>query len=144
MNNRRITLVRPSQMWDTFMDEFFNTGTGLSTIMSNIEIDMYETDNDVVVEAKVPGYKEEDISVRVEDYILTIEGTASEENEEKKNRKYHIKEMSQQSFSRSISLPTKVNAEKAEASFENGMIKVTLPKMEEVKPKTITIKPSKK
>lgn len=142
--NNRIVRARPSQVFDTFFDEFFNTGSGLRSITSGVDVDMYETDNDVVVEAKVPGYKEEDISIKVEDYILTISGTMTQENEDTSNRKYHLKEMRSQSFSRSLSLPTRVNAEKAEATFENGMIKIILPKMEEVKPRTITIKTSKK
>lgn len=145
MNNRRITIVRPSQIFDTFLDEFFNT-TGLNTMMaSQIDVDMYETDNQVVLKAKAPGYKEEDVNITIEDNVLTLEGKLESETEEKNdNKKYHIKEMRSESFIRSIPLPTRVDAEKAEASFENGVVTVTLPKLEEVKPKTIAIKTSKK
>jgi HSP20 family protein len=145
MNNRRITVVRPSQIFDTFLDEFFNT-TGLNTMMaSQIDVDMYETDNQVVLKAKAPGYKEEDVNITIEDNVLTLEGKLESETEEKNdNKKYHIKEMRSESFIRSIPLPTRVDAEKAEASFENGVVTVTLPKLEEVKPKTIAIKTSKK
>lgn len=142
MNNRKITLVRPSQIFDTFMDEFFeNQSGGLRTFATgNIELDMYETDTDVMVEAKVPGYTNEDISIKVEDNIFTLEGNIKEEKDGKDGRKYHIKELREESFARSISLPTRVDAEKADASFENGVLKVKLPKLEEAKPKTITIK----
>lgn len=145
MNNRRITVVRPSQIFDTFLDEFFNT-SGLSTIMSSqLDVDMYETESEVTIKAKAPGYKEEDVSITTEDNVLTIEGKINQETEQKDdNKKYHLKEIKSESFIRSIPLPTRVDAEKAEASFENGVITITLPKMEEVKPKTIAIKTSKK
>lgn len=145
MNNRRITVVRPSQIFDTFLDEFFNT-TGLSTIMSSqIDVDMYETDSQVVVKAKAPGYKESDVNITIEDNVLTLEGKVETESEEKDdNKRYHLKEMRSESFVRSLSLPTRVDAERAEANFENGVITITLPKLEEVKPKTISIKTSKK
>ena len=145
MNNRRITVVRPSQIFDTFLDEFFNT-SGLSTIMATqLDVDMYETESEVVLKAKAPGYKEEDVTITTEDNVLTIEGRIEQESDEKDDsKKYHLKEIRSESFIRSIPLPTRVDAEKAEASFENGVITITLPKMEEVKPKTIAIKTSKK
>jgi len=145
MNERRITVVRPSQIFDTFLDEFFNT-TGLSTIMaSQVDVDMFETKSDITVKAKAPGCKEEDVSITTEDNILTIEGKINLESEESNNdKKYHIKEIKSESFVRAIPLPSKVDAEKAEATFENGVITITLPKMEEVKQKTISIKTSKK
>jgi len=145
MNNRRITVVRPSQIFDTFLDEFFNT-SGLSTIMATqLDIDMYETESEVVLKAKAPGYTEEDVTITTEDNVLTIEGRIEQESDEKDDsKKYHLKEIRSESFIRSIPLPTRVDAEKAEASFENGVITITLPKMEEVKPKTIAIKTSKK
>lgn len=144
MNNRRITVVRPSQIFDTFLDEFFNT-SGLNTFMSSqLDVDMFETEHNVTIKAKAPGYKESDVSITTEDNVLTIEGKVDSEKEEKDdNKKYHIKEIRSESFIRSISLPTRVDAEKAEATFENGVITIVLPKMEEVKPKTIAIKTSK-
>lgn len=112
---------------------------------TQLDVDMYETESEVVIKAKAPGYKEEDVTITTEDNVLTIEGKIQEENEQKEGgKKYHLKEIRSESFIRSISLPTRVDAEKAEASFENGVITVTLPKMEEVKPKTIAIKTSKK
>lgn len=144
MNNRRITVVRPSQIFDTFLDEFFNT-SGLSTIMATqIDIDMFETQSEITIKAKAPGYSEEDVSITTEDNVLTIEGKVTQESEDSNNKKYHIKEIKSESFVRSIPLPTRVDAEKAEATFENGVITITLPKLEEVKPKTIAIKTNKK
>lgn len=144
MNDRRITVVRPSQIFDTFLDEFFNT-TGLSTMMATqLDVDMYETPSEITIKAKAPGYSEENVSITTEDNVLTIEGKITQENEDNSDKKYHLKEIKSESFVRSIPLPTRVDAEKAEASFENGVITITLPKMEEVKPKTISIKTSKK
>ncbi len=144
MNNRRITLVRPSQIFESLMDEFYNN-SGLRTYMgSPVEVDMYETDNQVIVKAKAPGYKEDDVKITVEDNTLTIEGKLKEEKEEGENKKYHIKEMKEESFIRSVMIPTRVDSEKSEAEFENGVITIKMPKLAEVKSKTITIKTSKK
>ena len=144
MNNRRITLVRPSQIFESLMDEFYNN-SGLRTYMgSPVEVDMYETDNQVIVKAKAPGYKEDDVKITVEDNTLTIEGKLKEEKEEGENKKYHIKEMKEESFIRSVMIPTRVDSEKSEAEFENGVITIKMPKLAEVKSKTITIKTAKK
>jgi HSP20 family protein len=148
MNNTRIsTSTSPSRLLDSFMDEFFRAGpfSGLNTVFSgNVDIDMYETENDVTVKVKAAGYKEDDIKVSVENNNLTIEGKARDEKEEKENRKYHIREMQEESFVRSIQLPTRVDAEKANANFENGVLTISMPKLEEAKPKTINIKTTNK
>jgi HSP20 family protein len=138
--NRRITLVRPSQMWDSFMDEFFNPASMNTVFQGTVDIDLYETDTDVMVEFKAPGFNKDDIKITLEDNILSVEGTLKEEKEKKEGRKYHMKEIREESFSRTVSLPTKVQIEKAEAKFEKGVMTIKLPKAEEVKPKSITIK----
>lgn len=142
MNNRRITLVRPSQIFDTFMDEFFNSGTNLSqNFVKGIDIDMFETDTHVVIKFMAPGFQRDDIKITLEDNLLSVEGNIKVE-EENHNKKYHLKEIREESFIRSVSLPTKVDSEKAEAKFEGGVMTITLPKAEEVKPKSIDIKPN--
>jgi len=104
-----------------------------------LAVDMYETDNDVVVKTAVPGVKPEDIDVSITGDVLTIKGeTKAEEKIEKAN--YIRQERRYGAFSRSITLPSTVVADKAAAEFENGVLTLTLPKAEEVKPKTITVK----
>ncbi len=102
-------------------------------------IDMYQTENDVVVKAAVPGIKPEDVQINVTGEMLTIKGETREKNEVK-DKAYHIREQRWGSFERSISLPTLIMADKAKAEFEDGVLTITLPKAEEVKPKTITVK----
>ena len=102
-------------------------------------IDMYQTDNDVVVKAALPGFKADDVQINVTGEVLTIRGEMKQE-EEQKEKSWHIHEHRWGSFERSISLPTDVVADKAQADFANGILTITLPKAEEVKPKTITVK----
>ena len=102
-------------------------------------IDMYQTDNDVVVKAALPGFKAEDVQINVTGDVLTIRGEMKHEDEQN-DKAWHIREHRWGSFERSISLPTDVVSEKAQADFDNGILTVTLPKAEEVKPKTITVK----
>jgi len=102
-------------------------------------IDMYQTDNDVVVKAALPGFKAEDVQINVTGDVLAIRGEMKHE-EEQKDKAWHIREHRWGSFERSISLPTDVVSEKAQADFDNGILTITLPKAEEVKPKTITVK----
>lgn len=102
-------------------------------------IDMYQTDNDVVVKAALPGLNPEEVQINVTGAILTIKGEAKHE-EERKDRSWHIREQRWGAFERSIRLPTGVLSNQAKADFQNGILTVTLPKSEEVKPKTITVK----
>ncbi len=107
------------------------------------ELDMYEEQDKVVVRLKAPGFSEKDVDITVEDNALTITGTA-EQKEEDKNKKYYRKEIVQRSFTRTVSLPSKVVAEKAKAEFKNGILEIELPKAEESKPKKVEIKASSK
>jgi HSP20 family protein len=107
---------------------------------SPLAIDMYQTDNDVVVKAAVPGIKADEVQINVTDDILTIKGETKQENE-KKDRAWHIREHRWGAFERSITLPTGVVSDRAKADFENGILTITLPKSEQAKPKTITVKP---
>ena len=102
-------------------------------------VDMFETENEVVVKAALPGMKAEDVDINVTGEMLTIKGELKEENESK-DKAYHIREHRWGSFERSMGLPTAVVPDKAKAEFENGILTVTLPRADEVKPKTITVK----
>ena len=102
-------------------------------------IDMYQTDDEVVVRAALPGFNADEVQINVTGDVLTLRGE-SKQQEEKKERSWHIREHRWGSFERSVALPTEVTADKAVADFENGILTITLPKAEEVKPKTITVK----
>jgi HSP20 family protein len=107
--------------------------------MASPAIDMYQTDNDVVVKASIPGIKAEEVQINITGDILTLKGEAKQE-EDRNERSWHIREQRFGSFERSIVLPTDVKSDRAEAVFENGILTITLPKADEVKPKTINIK----
>lgn len=138
--NRRISVLRPSQIFDSFMDEIFNTSGVSKFVNAGVDIDMFEDDNNVVVKAKTPGYSKENIDISIEDFVLTISGASKKEEEkEDDKKKYYYKEISEESFSRSVSLPSKVDTEKAEASFQDGILTITLPKLPESKPKKVKV-----
>jgi len=124
---------------DAFTRPFFSIRDGGST-GSAPAIDMYQTDNEVVVKAALPGIKANEVQINVTNDILTLRGETKYEDE-KKNKSWHIREHSWGAFERSVMLPTGVIADKAKADFDNGILTVTLPKSEEAKPRTITIKP---
>jgi HSP20 family protein len=106
------------------------------------QIDMYQTEDEVVVKATVPGVKPEDLHITVTGDVLTIRGEVKQE-EEIKDAAYHIRERRYGTFSRSLPLPVPVLTDKAKAEFENGVLTLTLPKAEEVRPKTIEVKAKK-
>lgn len=108
--------------------------------MASPAIDMYQTDNEVVVRASIPGIKADEVQINVTGDVLTLKGEVKQE-EERKDRAWHIREQRFGSFERSVALPTSVKSDQAEAVFENGILTVTLPKADEVKPRTINIKP---
>ncbi len=104
-----------------------------------LAVDMYETPEEVVVRTAIPGIDPEDIDVSVIGDTLTIKGESKSEEEEK-GANYIRRERRYGSFSRSLSLPTNVVADKATADFSKGILTLRLPKAEEVKPKRIEIK----
>lgn len=104
-----------------------------------LAIDMYETPSNVVVKSAVPGVKPEDIDITITGNTLAIVGEAkAEEKVEKAN--YIRRERRYGRFSRSITLPSGVQGEKAEATFEHGLLTLTIPKAEGAKPKVIRVK----
>jgi HSP20 family protein len=114
---------------------WFAPGEGVS----RLALDVFESADDVTVRASIPGVKPEDIDISVRGDVLTIKGERLEEHDEEKGN-YHLRERRYGAFQRSISLPTLVKADKAQAEFEHGVLTLTLPKVEEVKPKSIKIK----
>lgn len=127
---------------DRLLDDAFTRPWGMTEGWRGtgaLSVDMYETENDVVITAAVPGMKADDVQINVTGEMLTIKGEIKEKSEVKE-KSYHMREQRWGSFERSIALPTTVLADKAKADFENGILTITLPKAEEVKPKTITVK----
>jgi HSP20 family protein len=102
-------------------------------------VDMYQTDNEIVVKAAIPGVKTDEVQINVTGEVLTIKGEVKE-NEEVNEKAYHLREQRWGMFERTLPLPTDVIADKAKAEFENGVLIITLPKAEEVRPRTISIK----
>ena len=101
-------------------------------------IDMYQTDNEIVVKASLPGVKADEVQINITGEVLTLKGEMKHE-EEKKDKAWHIREQRWGAFERSIALPTDVVSDKAKAEFENGILTITLPKAVEAKPKAIDI-----
>jgi HSP20 family protein len=106
---------------------------------ATLALDVLESDDDVTVRASIPGVNPDDIDISVTGDVLTIKGETSEEREEKQGN-YHLRERRYGAFQRSVNLPAPVNTDKAEAEFKNGVLTLTLPKVEEVKPKSIKIR----
>lgn len=102
-------------------------------------IDMFQTDNEVVVKATIPGFKADQVQINLTGDVLTLKGDVKQEDE-RTDQAWHIREHRFGAFERSVALPTTVKTDKAEAVFENGILTITLPKADEVKPKTINIK----
>lgn len=102
-------------------------------------LDVYQTPKEVVVKAAVPGLKPEDITVEVIDETLTIKGEVKAEEQVRKED-YLYQERHYGSFSRSVNLPAGLKPEQAEATLEDGILTITIPKSDEVKPRTIKVK----
>jgi HSP20 family protein len=105
---------------------------------SSPAVDMYQTDQEVVVKASLPGVKADEVQISVNDDILTIKGEIKHE-EEKEDKSWHLREQRWGAFERSITLPGGVVSDRAKAEFENGILTITLPKSEKAKPKMINI-----
>src|ERR1700720_51847 len=101
-------------------------------------VDIYETENELVVKADLPDVNPQDLDIRVENNILSIRGERKFENKVSED-KYLRVERAYGSFSRSFSLASTVNSEAIKADYQNGVLTLTVPKREEAKPKQIKV-----
>jgi HSP20 family protein len=124
---------------DRLFDDAFTRPVSLSGDSVLPAIDLYQTADDVVVKASLPGLKADDVQISITADVLTLRGEFKQDNEQK-DATYHIREHRQGMFERLVMLPIDVQADKTKADFENGILTITLPKAEAVKPRTITIK----
>lgn len=119
--------------WPQFFDEDWDLPEEMSR-----GLDVYETKEDVVVEAVVPGVPAEKVEVEVEGDLITIYGEVEEEEEGEKKRTYYRK-MERRSFDYATTAPRPIKADEARAEIKDGMVTVTIPKAEEAKKKSVKV-----
>lgn len=123
---------------DRLFDVFFGNTQDEMDNLWRPAIDIEENNGNLMVRAEIPGMKKEEIKVSVKDDVLTISGERKRE-EETKDKTIHRIERSYGQFRRMIRLPAQVDADKVKASYKDGVLNVTLPKPESMKPKQIEI-----
>ncbi|MFH1292487.1 MAG: Hsp20/alpha crystallin family protein [bacterium] len=142
----RLVPFRPGWgLWDEMDDIMSNLPSLASQGMKSFvpAMDVYETDKAVVVETPLAGVKPEEVEVNVEKGVLSVKGESQKEHEvDEKN--YYRKEVRSGSFFRQVVLPTAVDEDNVKAEFEDGILKITCPKVTPVKPKKINVKVVKK
>ncbi|MBS3818208.1 Hsp20/alpha crystallin family protein [bacterium] len=106
-------------------------------------VDIFEDESNVVLSIELPGIEEKNIDVNIEDNALTVKGERNIEKEDKKEN-YHRIERAYGSFYRSFSIPNYVDVDKIEAQHENGVLKITMPKKAESKPRKVKVLKGKK
>jgi HSP20 family protein len=128
-----------------FEDSFVRPSRALAALgeVAAPALDVYQTPSEVVVKATLPGLKPEDVSIDITGETLTIKGENKAEEEIKKED-YLYQERRYGAFSRSVVLSSGLKSDKAEATMENGVLTLTIPKAEEVKPKAIKVKAKEK
>lgn len=138
--------------WTPFLSEFDDMDKMMESMLPAVRgqqfgytpaVDMYEDKDNIVIETQLGGIDPEKVNVSIENNVLTIKGE-SEKKSEVEDKNYYRKEIRRGSFYRSIPLPTKVDGDQASAVNEDGILKITVPKASELKPKTIKIQNKKK
>jgi HSP20 family protein len=142
MEDKAMALLRSSNQYSSVFDRFFdndlfdwsnrnysNTNTTLPSV--NIK----ESNNDFEVDVAAPGFTKNDFRISLNHDLLTISSEKEIENETKEGQIFSLHEFSYQSFSRSFTLPHTADSEKIGAKYENGILRITIPKKEEARPK---------
>lgn len=104
----------------------------------NPALDIYENDSSLFVEVELPGMKKEDFDISLEDDVLTVSGQRSQENENRSGESFRSERVFGQ-FRRSFTLPVAVQAEAVKAAYQDGVLRIELPKAEEAKPRKIEV-----
>lgn len=145
MNEKNLKLWEPFRElvsmrddMDRLFETFFGGGQGDLDNYWKPAIDIEESNGNLMVRAELPGMTKDDIKVSVQDDMLTISGERTRENE-KKDKTVHRIERCYGQFRRMIRLPATVDADKVKATYKDGVLHVTLPKPEALKPKNIDV-----
>lgn len=132
---------RPMSVFNEF-DRMFNDLQGELPAVMALPLDVMETTDNYMVKASIPGLNLEEVEIIFDDNALTIKGELKAEMQEE-GAKYHLRERRTGTFSRSIKFPVQIESDAIEANYDNGVLTLTLPKAEAVKPKKIEVKVSK-
>jgi HSP20 family protein len=136
---QRETVSLRDAMDRLFDDAFMRPSSLIPSHWQAPAVDMYQTNDEIIVKAALPGIKADEVQISVTGEALTLKGEVKQEDETQE-KTYHIREQRWGAFERTIMLPTDVVADKAKADFEDGILTISLPKAEQVRPKTITVK----
>lgn len=143
--------MSPFREFDRMLDSFFDRGWMPSRWEHPLwqqfaafekgvpKIDVIDRDAEVVIRAEVPGFEREELDVSVTDGAVTIKGDHREESKEEEGDYFHS-EISRGSFTRTVALPSEIDADKADASFKNGVLELTLPKLKQASRRKVEVK----
>ena len=126
-------------LWDEMTRPFDLWEDGLTSAVRGVSADVYETDSEVVVKMAVPGINPDDLAINISGDTVQISGETQDEKEDQ-GKTYYQRQLRYGRFAQSVVLPTPVDADKAEATFRNGMLTLTLPKTESARPKQIKVR----
>ncbi len=133
-------VTKATEKFPSVFEDFFrpwnelvgNGGNGWNRLMNMPAVNITENKDDFLVSLAAPGLKKDDFKIDIDGNMLTI-SSEKEENKEEKDKKYTRKEYSYSSFSRTFTIPEDVNRDKIEAKYEDGVLKLMLPRKEEAK-----------
>lgn len=119
-----------------------SASNGSGSVRMPLPLDVYATENEVVVIASAPGLRAEDIEISINQGTITLTGKTPNvaQSEEAKHATWYLHELPHGSFSRSVTLPIEVDAANADATFDQGILRLRLPKAEKAKPKQIKVR----
>jgi HSP20 family protein len=158
-NGQETKLPEPSGIFDTFFTpdvvrwpfpELSSFRRTMNSLLDNVMLpdtsalapamDVYEKDGNYVVETAIPGFKKEEIHIEICDNRLTVYGKAAEEKTEEAKGRYHYRELRRGTFSRTVAFPADIDAERVDATYEHGILKITLPPIKPAPSKKVAIK----
>lgn len=124
---------------DKLFEEFFTRRpTRAAVTVWQPAVELFESDNDVVVRAELPGIDPKSVDISVTENTLTIKGEARSEHEEK-GRNYYRRELRYGAFTRTLAMPVEVKGDQAKASYKNGILEIRVPKSERARPKSVKV-----
>ncbi len=135
--SRSATGTDPRAEMRRLFDDFFGRSVGEWAAWTPAA-DLYETEETYVLEMEAPGFDRDDLEITLEQGVLTISGQRASERQERQAT-YHLRERSQGRFSRSFRVPRSIEADDVRAQFEQGVLRVELPKVEHAKPRRIEV-----